>query len=762
MERSNLKRKRILLCLSTLIVTLCVLLALTACSIFTDTVKGFFKKGEDNAATTTPETGDPSQQGTEQGGDTSGDKIEMKDGYVDEPADPTQSDVVTITSTLTYDKACRQDFALSATHANKTYHSLMGMGLINDGNAARVKQITKDVADGESKVLIDGEYLCGLDVGAYDFYYCVQDKTSGKVSYAPFVLNVTNSDAKPRNVKINYDVDCPNVYVTFRCDCGGKHKVTFAGTTYNNIPAGTGKVHITQSVDKRNQYTATVACLSGKKAETTITKASPAAAAYDGGYLKSIGYGYTFMGHKSDLYIEDDDEAVDALNYLFYSGEEGDSLTVYLANSVYAKIDAKDKNEANSKASAYLSEIQDKAENPWSVSVQLSTSGQVATFTVHFGDVTVLHSGYDDEEHTNADEEVLVHCAELNVRTPGSALPIDGKTKISVRNVKELLAAVEAGYCPIPSDDATLLLYSKAKNFCYTRLTDEMSDWEKLHVIYDYLAGHIDYDYSALNLYSLINDIQGLSLMQAKAKINEALADAETGFSAAMKTAITTARDSSDSTDDLVRNLKVGYLQNLSSFSVEGVFKEDKPTAVCEGISYAFMLLARIEGIECTQITGYATNGGWVAHAWNKVRYEGKWYCVDATWGSIFMGDKKYVCHQYFMIDEATFSKNHLETIDDASAGIGYLALGGKDYYETVQVDDKGHTLCVSNKAGLKAAIKYYIDNGSTFLEFETDAASGYRVTSTSVIEVIGELTGKGCSLNYSAGNVFVATYSLS
>ncbi|HCU55988.1 MAG TPA: hypothetical protein DIC18_01475, partial [Clostridiales bacterium] len=114
---------------------------------------------------------------------------------------------------------------------------------------------------------------------------------------------------------------------------------------------------------------------------------------------------------------------------------------------------------------------------------------------------------------------------------------------------------------------------------------------------------------SALNLYNLIASLPGHDLATAKDMIEDALNDGTNGFSASMRDAIEQIADGvNTTTDDLYSALRNNYLNRLAAFSIEGVFSDG--TAVCEGISYAFMLLARIEGIECYQVTGYATNNG--------------------------------------------------------------------------------------------------------------------------------------------------------
>ena len=54
-------------------------------------------------------------------------------------------------------------------------------------------------------------------------------------------------------------------------------------------------------------------------------------------------------------------------------------------------------------------------------------------------------------------------------------------------------------------------------------------------------------------------------------------------------------------------------------------------TAVCLGFAGAFQLLMDLSGIECITVVGAAFRSR-KDHAWNMVRLDGAWYCVDATW----------------------------------------------------------------------------------------------------------------------------------
>lgn len=54
-------------------------------------------------------------------------------------------------------------------------------------------------------------------------------------------------------------------------------------------------------------------------------------------------------------------------------------------------------------------------------------------------------------------------------------------------------------------------------------------------------------------------------------------------------------------------------------------------TAICLGYATTFQLLMDMSGVECITVVGAAFDSS-EDHAWNMVRLDGEWYCVDATW----------------------------------------------------------------------------------------------------------------------------------
>jgi transglutaminase/protease-like cytokinesis protein 3 len=95
------------------------------------------------------------------------------------------------------------------------------------------------------------------------------------------------------------------------------------------------------------------------------------------------------------------------------------------------------------------------------------------------------------------------------------------------------------------------------------------------------------------------------------------------------------------------------------SYTKEGVFK--KGVAVCNGYAEATKFLLDIAGFRNEFITGKANGlGGWLGHAWNAVKVDGKWYYLDTTWNDPVTKDRpNYVRYDYFLISKEKLSKDH-------------------------------------------------------------------------------------------------------
>ena len=72
---------------------------------------------------------------------------------------------------------------------------------------------------------------------------------------------------------------------------------------------------------------------------------------------------------------------------------------------------------------------------------------------------------------------------------------------------------------------------------------------------------------------------------------------------------------------------------------------------ICTGYASTFQLLMGLAGIECITVRG-SSHGGTRDHAWNMVRLDGEWYCVDVTWDDPITSDPvpASASHLYFNV----------------------------------------------------------------------------------------------------------------
>lgn len=84
-------------------------------------------------------------------------------------------------------------------------------------------------------------------------------------------------------------------------------------------------------------------------------------------------------------------------------------------------------------------------------------------------------------------------------------------------------------------------------------------------------------------------------------------------------------------------------------------------TGICLGYATAFQLLMDLAGVECITVVGASANST-LDHAWNMVRLEGEWYCVDPTWDdpTDYTGEVSRVRYRYFNVTSDHMRKtNH-------------------------------------------------------------------------------------------------------
>lgn len=284
------------------------------------------------------------------------------------------------------------------------------------------------------------------------------------------------------------------------------------------------------------------------------------------------------------------------------------------------------------------------------------------------------------------------------------------KETMSVSTSNMLYKAVAWGYKPVfmgSQADNLKQIYDNAKDALSYIVSDDMSEYEKVHAIYDYIIYNVRYDHDCAN---------------AKDKY-------ENRFDL-----------SEDEREFLSLNEKMKYY----GYYLEGIFldkfyKKDMH-AVCDGKSKAFVLMCGIEGITAVRISGKASSDGQNprGHAWNKVLLDlngtgdKEWYFVDTTWGDVGDDSKEFLSHAYFLLSDDEVKNTHVE-----NPGHGYPKAEGKfDYYahETYTSSGTEYNYVITNKnlAAQQMARALKTLPKSTIVEFEfafsltKDAAKDY------------------------------------
>lgn len=266
---------------------------------------------------------------------------------------------------------------------------------------------------------------------------------------------------------------------------------------------------------------------------------------------------------------------------------------------------------------------------------------------------------------------------------------IDGvKETMSVSTSNMLYKAVAWGYKPVfmgSQADNLKQIYDNAKDALSYIVSDEMSEYEKVHAIYDYIIYNVRYDHDCAN--------------------------AEDKY--------------------VSGNLSLNEKMKYYGYYLEGIFldkfyKKDMH-AVCDGKSKAFVLMCGIEGITAVRISGKASSDGKNpgGHAWNKVLLDlngtgdKEWYFVDTTWGDVGDDSKEFLSHAYFLLSDDEVKNTH-----DENPGHDYPKAEGKfDYYahETYTSSGTEYNYVITNRnlAAQQMARALKTLPPSTIVEFE-------------------------------------------
>lgn len=288
------------------------------------------------------------------------------------------------------------------------------------------------------------------------------------------------------------------------------------------------------------------------------------------------------------------------------------------------------------------------------------------------------------------------------------------KETMSVSTSNMLYKAVAWGYKPVfmgAQAENLKQIYDNAKDALSYIVSDDMSEYEKVHAIYDYIIYNVRYDHDCANAQDKYNTNNALLTEEEKREL---------------------------------QNLNLNEKMKHYGYYLEGIFldkfyKKDMH-AVCDGKSKAFVLMCGIEGITAVRISGEASSDGknFGGHAWNKVLLDlngtgdKEWYFVDTTWGDVGDDSKEFLSHAYFLLSDDEVKNTHVE-----KQGHGYPKAEGKfDYYahETYTSYGTEYNYVITNRnlAAQQMARALKTLPKSTIVEFEfafsltKDAAKNY------------------------------------
>lgn len=262
----------------------------------------------------------------------------------------------------------------------------------------------------------------------------------------------------------------------------------------------------------------------------------------------------------------------------------------------------------------------------------------------------------------------------------------------TVTTSEELYWAVENKVTPIvTSGSRAEQIYNIAKSTLNSIVSDDMTDYEKVLSIFDWICCNTIYD--------------NLSTTHNAYKVFD--------FGT-----ITTSDD-----QEGITVIPVYYL--------EGVFLTG--FAVCDGLSKAFSLMCNMEGIDAIRIVGTARAGNTVGgHAWNKVLLDknpednipAEYYTVDITWTTTYDLDleEEVTLHTYFLLSDAEIAETHFYYSNRNKFGY-YTSSDIYGYHNNTifQHNDNNYDLVITSDEELDILLDYILLNNKKYMEIVFD-----------------------------------------
>jgi hypothetical protein len=333
-----------------------------------------------------------------------------------------------------------------------------------------------------------------------------------------------------------------------------------------------------------------------------------------------------YNGGAKNFYMADESEFVDFMAYLFLwrknpYGKETVSETVYTAFAVPdpEKIESDAYRMLHFTGLVSLGYEYNPNDNTYKIRIEMYTDSLPSRTTTSLSPTYAAYAG-----GLNAIRPHINYTSAVR-----SGLPIESSSKptVTVTTTEQLYYVVQSGYQPMfpigadADNNKAYAAYAYAHLILRKIITDEMTDAQKAHAIYDWIMWRVDYDYDMLRL--------------------------------------------SDNPAEAVK---------YSSYYLDGVLNASQSAqsyAVCDAMSKAYALMCNMENIDCMRVTGEGLtadqngNPAWAGHAWNKVKIDGEWYIVDCTWGDVAvpLDNKVYelASHAYLFLTDKEVERTRRE-----------------------------------------------------------------------------------------------------
>ena len=272
--------------------------------------------------------------------------------------------------------------------------------------------------------------------------------------------------------------------------------------------------------------------------------------------------------------------------------------------------------------------------------------------------------------------------------------------------------------------------------------SDEEKNFYTVKTIYNFLAKHVIYDDEVYDD-DLNNDNEAYPKNKDRYKISHSAYGALVGNSSDLyiKDNLYNVDFDAEKAEEYL-DFDDHYMND--SQQLYRVYEMNQGKSVCEGYTLVFYYLCKLNGIDCRIVKG-AFEGNEDPHAWNEVMLNGKWYSVDATYGS---QHTQKITNGYTLVDYSyflrgsknkSFSKEHHQQIyeeydrTDVSTDDYHFALNEDDIKNAEAVvtrsreeDTKDDTLNIENYVFIDKD-----ENGESFFKFTTtDGKNGYQKVS--------------------------------